>query len=82
MGTGDGWKGRAMSNKRFAMVLRRYHWDCAYAQWTNGPTTASRWLAHAIRTTRDLERAYIVDHGDNARQYSLHEFRKAFNVRV
>jgi hypothetical protein len=69
---------RKPEDKRFAVVLRRYHWDKAYAQWTDGASTAARWLAHAIRSTKDLERAYIVDHGDGAKQYTLDAFKKEF----
>ena len=70
---------KPFDSRRFAVVCRRYD-DPAYAQWTDGPTTASRWLAHNIRTIRGLMSAYIVDHQDSAKQYSLVEFRKVFGL--
>ncbi len=69
---------RNPNKSRFAVVIRRYADDVAYAHWTDGKVTASRWAAHAIRTVRDLQTCYIVDHADNARQYPLVEFRRAF----
>lgn len=69
---------RLIEKARFSVVTRRYHQDRAYAQWTNGKVTAARWLARNIRTIKDIDRAYIVDHHDGGKQYSLDEFRLAF----
>jgi len=68
---------RDPSTARFAMVISRYHDDVEYYQWTDGPTVASRWAAHAIRTIRDLETCVIFDRTKNAR-FSLQGFRELY----
>ena len=66
---------------RFTVRISRYHDDVAYDFWTNGYTVASRYLAHTIRTIRDLDRAIIIDHHSGGEDYALNTFRRVFGVR-